>query len=328
MLHVCYVSPAVGLGHISRLRALAQELDKQCATKPEFLIFADEFEKNDLGAFECEIAPSCSDFVTTLKKKLEQKRFTSVIFDLYPKVEVVGLAAFLDNLKLRRINLIAIDCLINYHHVVDLIWIPSFIFLGSKDIENLQNIRVGWDTFILKQLPTFYTWVPGSKVTILTGGSDVTKLGDKLPTKLDESLKVGTEITWVRGPFASKPKIPKKSRLKWKIITNPTNLHSLFLESNYVLTAFGVTFFEVIQYGIPTVVFSPFESRDHLELGALQEFKVASTSQTMNCAVRDLVVLMNNDKLANKLSVNARDKMKVSGAPRLAAEIKDMADIR
>ena len=43
ILLVCYVSPMIGLGHLSRLLALAQTLKKDKKIIPEFLIFGDLF---------------------------------------------------------------------------------------------------------------------------------------------------------------------------------------------------------------------------------------------------------------------------------------------
>ena len=48
ILLVCYVSPKIGLGHLSRLLALAQTLKKDKKIVPEFLIFGDLIKKDEL----------------------------------------------------------------------------------------------------------------------------------------------------------------------------------------------------------------------------------------------------------------------------------------
>ena len=86
-------------------------------------------------------------------------------------------------------------------------------------------------------------WSPGSKVLILTGGSDVSKLGETLPAQLDEMLGKDAEVHWVRGPFSCTPNLPNSCRLNWTIYDSPEHLDELIVQSDYVMTVFGVSFF-------------------------------------------------------------------------------------
>ena len=68
----------------------------------------------------------------------------------------------------------------------------------------------------------------------------------------------------------------------------PNNLMKLIVQSNYVLTVFGVSFFEVLQYGIPTVVFSPYDNKDDKDLSALSKEDVAIVAyQFQNLLLRN-----------------------------------------
>jgi UDP-N-acetylglucosamine:LPS N-acetylglucosamine transferase len=94
-----------------------------------------------------------------------------------------------------------------------------------------------------------------------------------------------------------------------------------------VLTVFGVSLFEVLQYGIPAVVFSPYGDKDDIELTSLSEEKVALVSDNAQSAVDNLIKLMNNDKLAREYSTNALNKLSVNGAQKLSEEIYSLIGV-
>jgi spore coat polysaccharide biosynthesis predicted glycosyltransferase SpsG len=171
-------------------------------------------------------------------------------------------------------------------------------------------------------------WTPGSKVLILTGGSDVANLGESLPAQLDGLLAKNTEIHWVRGPFSSAPNLPEKCRLNWVAHNAPDQLDELIVQSDYVMTVFGVSFFEVLQYGVPTVVFSPYSNKDNNELNALLEEGVALVVNNPKLAIEGLLELMNNDELAKEYSVNALKKMSINGVQNFSKEIYSLMELK
>jgi len=162
----------------------------------------------------------------------------------------------------------------------------------------------------------------------LTGGGDVSNLGKTLPVQLDGLLDENTEIHWVRGPFSGSPNLPKKCRLNWTVHNAPERLDELIVQSDYVMTVFGVSFFEVLQYGIPTVVFSPYGNKDNNELNALSKEGVAMVSNDSKLAITDLIELMNNNQIAKEYSVNALKKMSVNGAKNLSKEIYSLIGLK
>ena len=146
--------------------------------------------------------------------------------------------------------------------------------------------------------------------------------------ELDELLDKNTEVHWVRGPFSSEPNLPKKCRLKWMVHNAPEQLDELIVQSDYVMTVFGVSFFEVLQYGIPAVVFSPYSNKDNNELDALSEEGVAMAVNNSKLAINGLIELMNNDELSKEYSMNALKKMSVNGAKNLSKEIYSLIGLK
>lgn len=322
ILLVCYVSPKIGLGHLTRLLALAQNLKKDKKIIPEFLIFGDLIKKTELESFVVHNFSLENDFTQTIKNLLEENTFKVIVIDVFQNHNICNLHNLFKQLKQQNIFIIGIDSLIEYCDILDLIWIPSFNFDIAKYTKSCKSLlKSGWDTYLIQKRLNHKEWRSGSKILILTGGSDISNLGKDLPTQLDYILEKNSEVHWVKGPLSDNPKLPEKQKLKWIFHDAPQQLDNIIVQSNYVLTVFGVSFFEVLQYGIPTVVFSPYENKDDKDLVALSKEDVALVSYNLKSAVKELSNLMNDEKLAKKLSINALKKMSINGSQQLSREI-------
>ncbi|MDA7563038.1 hypothetical protein OAI52_00635 [Gammaproteobacteria bacterium] len=321
VLLVCHVSAEIGIGHLSRLLAVAESLRNDNKIVPEFLILGDIFKKNELARFKVHSFALEDDFVDMINKTLINNEYAALVFDLYPNHNIDNLNELFRQLKQRDLHLIGIDGLLEHCDILDLIWVPAFNFDFSGHADCNSVLKSGWDSFLLQKRLAHTEWSPGSKVLILTGGSDISKLGETLPAQLDAVLGEVTDAHWVRGPFSDAPNLPKNSRLNWTIHNAPEQLDELIVQSDYVLTVFGVSFFEVLQYGIPTVVFSPYGIKDNKELDALSKEGVAIVEANSTCAINSLIELMNNEKLAREYSMNALRKMSINGAQNLCNEI-------
>jgi spore coat polysaccharide biosynthesis predicted glycosyltransferase SpsG len=321
VLLICHISSEIGIGHLSRLLALAETLRKDNNVIPEFLIFGDFIKKDELANFNIHAFSLADDFIDTIENILKISNFDALIFDLYPEHNIDNLDKLFVQLKQRNIYLISIDSLIEHCKILDLIWIPSFNFDCGKYTDCTSVLKSGWDSFLIQKRLQHKDWTPGSKVLVLTGGSDVSNLGKTLPVQLDELLDKSTEVHWVKGPFSGSPILPNKCRLNWIVHNAPEHLDELIIQSDYVMTLFGVSFFEVLQYGIPTVVFSPYGNKDNDELNALSKEGVAMVVNNPILAINSLTKLMNNDKLAKEYSMNALKKMSTNGVQKLSKEI-------
>lgn len=321
VLLVCYVSSTIGLGHLTRLLALAQAIREVSSTQIELLIFGELIERDEFSNFNTTFLSLSDDFESSVKKIVKAVKPAVVVFDLCPKSLPDNLIFIFEWLKDKDVKLVSIDSLTEFCHVLDLVWIPSFYF----DFKNKPNcsgkLKSGWDSFLIQKRLPGKDWQKGFSVLVLTGGGDVTNLGDTLPKQLDNLLNDRAEVNWVRGPYAKAPHLPDKTRLKWNIYNAPNQLDELILQSNYVLTVFGVSFFEVLQYGIPTVVFSPYDCKDNEELIALASEDVAVVETNSNSAVLALKNLMKNKELAKSISQRALSKLSVNGAQLFAKSV-------
>ena len=139
-------------------------------------------------------------------------------------------------------------------------------------------------------------------------------MGQTLPKKLDTNLKFNSEINWVVGPFSKHPKTPNNPINTWKIHQSPKSLDDLFLNCNYSITIFGVSFFEMLYYGVPTVVFSPYGNKDSKELAQIKKLGIALVAKDEDDAIVKINELMENSKLPKLLSKNSKKVFKQMGS--------------
>jgi spore coat polysaccharide biosynthesis predicted glycosyltransferase SpsG len=321
ILLVCYVSSKLGLGHLSRILALAQNLKKDKNAVPEFLIFGDLIKKDELNSFVTHNFSVENDFTQTIQGLLKDNNFKAIVIDVYQNHNISNLQNLLTQLKKQNIFIISIDSLIEYCDILDLIWIPSFNFDNNKYNNCKSLLKSGWDSYLIQKRLNNKEWKPGLKILVLTGGSDISNLGKTLPTQLDQILDKNSEVHWVKGPLSDDPILPEKSKLIWVLHDAPQQLDELIVDSNYALAIFGVSFFEVLQYGIPTVAFSPYDNKDDTDLAALSKEDVALVAYNLKSAIKELLKLMMDEKLAKKLSINALKKMSINGSEKLSKEI-------
>ncbi len=220
-----------------------------------------------------------------------------------------GIAVSIDNLDLQS--------------QVDITFIPSF--RGPATVVGAEvdlSVIFGWDCFLLNENAEPINWRPGHRVLALTGGSDATNLGCGWPALLDASLPESTDLNWVTGPFAQAPVWPQTPRIRMTQYIAPKGLQHLMTKANYAVTVYGVSFFELLQLGVPTVVFSPYGEKDRAELNEIRRERLAIVANDEVDATEKLVGLMANHSLAAALASRGAEKLGSPGINRLCEEIR------
>ncbi|WAR45410.1 hypothetical protein [Methylomonas rapida] len=246
-----------------------------------------------------------------------------IVFDLFVKRIPQNLTDRLSALHQDGVKLVGVDGLIDHRSDLDLIFIPSFR-CPVASIPSGAPIVYGWDCFLLNIPVALEVWRPGNKVLVLTGGADVTGLGKIWPELLNDRLPSSAELAWVTGPFAQAPVWPEVPRVKMINHAAPKNLNALMAESQYAATVYGVSFFELLGHGIPTVVFSPYGDKDAEELAAIAVAGVALVATDEREATELLCSLMADEILAASLSKRAREKRLHAGSERFVAEMSSL----
>lgn len=321
VLIVCHAGAGLGLGHLTRSLVVAQELKATLGARVNFLIQGDFVERSNLNEFHHRFISRSEDLLSHVSAETP---LDLLILDLHSACIPNRLESMLLEFKKSNTKIISIEALLAYRELLDLIFVPSFQVNDSLKVLGGAALVYGWDCYLIPEVNRKNPWVPGNKVLVLTGGSDATNLGQVWPSVLNEMLPKGTEIHWVRGPFAEQPVLPASVRVRFIVHDSPAALGPLMQSVNYAVTVFGVSFFELLHNGVPTVVFSPYGSKDEPELNQIKELGVALVAAAALEATHCLAELMLNAEQARELSERARTTLKSSGVKRFADEVKPL----
>lgn len=324
VLIVCHAGKGVGLGHLTRCLVVAKAMRQKFNASILILIQGESVRQDYLTGFEYKLLESNEDLSFAIRQQFLEQKINIVVFDLCPHQIPENFDNLLAELKLLNSKLVSIDGLIEYHDKLDLIFIPSFKFLPPPNLKIETPVVFGWDCYLLNIKKKQIKWKPGKRVLVLTGGGDTTKLGKTLPDQLNNVLPENTELNWVTGPFSDEPNFPTNNKFEMLNHQAPSALDELIIKSTYALTVYGVSFFELLYYGIPTVVFSPYENKDVNELNMIESEGVALVARDEVDAINKLKKLMENHKLAASLSERAKKMMSVPGRVKFTQTMSEL----
>ena len=324
VLIVCHAGRGVGLGHLTRSILVARSMQQKFGAYIQLLVQGDSIKQEYLSGFEYQFLEGDKDLGFVIRQQVQAHNIQIIVFDLYPLQIPESFSDLLSELRQDNCKLISIDGLIDYHNKLDLIFIPSFHFLPPLELNIEIPVLFGWDCYLLNIKSKPAEWKPGKRVLVLTGGSDVTKLGETLHAQLNAVLPDFTEVNWVTGPYAETPVWPELQKIKMSNYNAPSGLDELMLKSNYALTVYGVSFFELLYYGVPTVVFSPYGNKDDVELAVIEAEGIALVATDEIDAVHKLKQLMASDNLAMSLSKKAKQMMSVPGGQKFVQAVSEL----
>ena len=321
ILFICQANKKIGLGHLTRIISLIKKLDSENSISIKLLLFGDSLLEPRLKNIDSQIYNDTCQFKNNIIEEIEYTKTSLIVFDLCPRELPQDVEELLADVFKLNIKMVSIDSLYDKSNFFEFIWAPSFYNKFKNDLILNKKVISGWGSFLIQKRLKNPIWKSGKKILVLTGAADTEKLYDILPKKLDSGLDSKMEINWVQGPFSNKPTIPSNSIHNWVIHKNPESLDSLITETNYALTVFGVSFFETIQYGIPTVVFSPYGNKDNEELNSLKSEGVASVALSIKAAISNLNEIIINESYAINISKKALGKMKTNGVKKLSEKV-------
>jgi len=325
VLIICQAGKDIGLGHLVRSLVAARALRDERIATPHLLIQGPAVARGDLDDYPHDFVAPDADFVEAVENALAERSYHAVIFDLPQQRRPDGLTPMLQRLRNTGCKTVAIDGFVDVREMFDLIFIPAFRLSAPLDDVSRTPVVYGWDCFLLDVAHR----QPESRrksrsVLVLTGGSDATGLGRHWPPLLDKELPPDVTVDWVTGPYASPPTRPRAPSRRITEHMAPNRLDDLMIDAGYAVTVYGVSFYELLYYGVPTVVFSPYGDKDRDELAALAKERVALVATDEREAVAHLNTLMADDALADELSARAKSRMRDNGGRRFARCLADL----
>ncbi len=327
---ICHAGVGIGVGHLSRCLIVAKALKNRFASPIYIIIQGNKIDKPELGLYETDFISSKEDLAEKVKKMRKPAVKQVFIFDLHHGSINNSILELLAKMKKSDCITIGIDALIKYHSLLDMVFMPTFKQQPGPLPGSDTKIIRGWDCFLLNTLYDLApSWTFGTKILVLTGGSDTTGLGNTFPDILNTGLNnAEAEINWVVGPYADQPVIPRTHNMKWIFHQAPQSLDDLMVKTNFAISVYGVSFYELLHYGIPTVVFSPYGNKDDEELTTIAAEEVALVANNELDALDKLKKLMADSVLSSTISVKAKTKLSNSNGQRFVSELDELIKIK
>lgn len=321
VLIVCHAGVGVGLGHLSRSLVVAHALQQELGAQVQFLIQGDLVSLNVIDKFVHQFLPSNESLMKEVALLAWQNDIHLLVFDLHPLKIPSDIDDLFVDLRANGRKLVTVDALATHSRYLDLVFIPAFQFNPPPNTENVDKFIYGWDCFLLNVQQAPYPWQAGKNILVLSGGSDATELGRSWPCELNEDLPDDSNLHWITGPFAQAPVWPEYLRIKMHNHIAPTGLDNFMVNANYAVTVYGVSFYELLHYGVPTVVFSPYGNKDNSELKEISELGVALVATDEHDAIKKLMTIMEDKQLAATLSLKSLRQMSAPGKYKFTSSI-------
>ncbi|MBL4836918.1 MAG: NTP transferase domain-containing protein [Kordiimonadaceae bacterium] len=314
----------VGLGHLMRMLAVTAAMQDFMGAKMTVVIKGQQIEEPELS-----LVPHIwvDDFSSAAVATVLKDNPLHI-------VDLKDPGSFLterQKLEVSNSVLIGVDLPEIHLPVADMAWVPSF-YLSEKAAAH-ANIHYGWDCFLLRDAPLWQRGQGGTskKLLVLTGGSDVTGLGEHLPAHLSRILPDDISIDWVQGPYAAAPNVPDAEEGRdFTLLEAPANLPHLFGKYDVVLCVFGVSFFECMRAGVPTIVFDPVGAASPTEWAILQKEFPNIVASGLDEAVGKLVEMVSQG-VENASTENISEKLQQGPehfARKVAALMENTAPIK
>lgn len=300
---------------------MARALKESLGSHVALIVQGSEIETALCVEFDHTVLAITANLVEAISVQIKQLAIDILLLDLFPQQVLPGLREALPVWRAAGCKVVAVDGLLDLRDLLDLIFIPSIRCPPLYTSELAAPVVYGWDCLLLNVDEQPSVGPNGNHVLVLTGGSDTTKLGKSWPTILDQLLPSNSVVHWVTGPFADSPELPNNRRMNWEEHIAPPNLMNLMRRANFAITVFGVSFFELLHYGVATVVFSPYGHKDQADLDFIAASGVALVAIDEVDAAKQLSKLMSNAELALQLSAQARSRLRVSGIKRFCSEV-------
>ncbi len=319
VLFLCSAGVGIGLGHLQRSLVASKALVDNYAVEVHLIAIGENIPAYHVSSFPIRFHSTAKGMDVVLEDSLLAHKYQLICFDLFqPSITLLFnnvLAKYQENGH----KVVAIDGLKGCEEFVDLFFVPSFRAPANMTRYTSKRVVFGWDCYLLN-VDAKPAQGPKQGLLVLTGGSDTTNLGSIWPKLLGDTLPAKTLVNWVSGPFSGPSTLPENSGVVFNVHVAPNGLGPLMHETEVAVTIFGVSFFELIALGVPTVVLSPYGEKDTEELAEIDHLGIALVAKDIKQATDMSVALLSDAKLRASLSSRCSEFITSYSGQRFAKE--------
>ena len=159
----------------------------------------------------------------------------------------------------------------------------------------LKDYYTGPDSIIIVKNKKKISKVKNS-ILILTGASDLHNNIDKIVGIFEKKIKKKFKITVIQGPYAKDIKITKNSLHEWKIIKKKLNIDKFLLTSETVITSYGLSYFDALNFNCKVIVFTNNYKREKSNIDYIRLNKYSIFIENIN-RIPKLILNLRTKKL-------------------------------
>ena len=311
----CDGSTEIGMGHIIRCLALADELKEQHGSNIYFAIRRSTLGKNRI-----------KDYYPILESFEEDFDYAGWLIDCIEKVEAqilildardnLALAQLKQIKKYTKIKVITIDDPEDKRLAADMAFYPPVPQLDTMNWEGFNgSLYIGWEYVVLrKEFSKFYPRPENTipNVLVLMGGSDEHNMTEFVIDCLD-LVENPIYVNIILGPgynYSERLKQRLKSvKNRYTIYENPNSIAKIMSLSDMAVISFGQTAYELVSLKVPTIQISL--TNDHFNSSMLfQNVGVGVSVGQFSEVTKEKIVeyvqyFLSDKKLLNQMSEQA-----------------------
>ncbi|MEN6325467.1 MAG: UDP-2,4-diacetamido-2,4,6-trideoxy-beta-L-altropyranose hydrolase [Syntrophomonas sp.] len=308
ILFRCDGAQDIGLGHVVRCLALADELKNKHGCRVTFATHRSELGINIIKAEQYPVICPDKGWAEISEEKfleiaVKSSLCTTIIMDFREKISL----DFLNLLRQQGIMLVDIDDPDDKRLAADMAFYPPVPQVKKMDWTRFKGqLFTGWEWVILRK--EFAAYAKQQRKTndslhilVTMGGSDPAGFTLKALEALD-LLEEEFETTVVLGPgFFMEEQLQtllQRCRRNFTILRNVSNMPAVMAEADLAIASFGVTAYELAYMGVPAMYMCLTD--DHAEsceafvdagiainLGVLKDCKIGYIANRIQFLIRD-----------------------------------------
>jgi len=186
----------------------------------------------------------------------------------------------------------------------DLLFVPSFYHDGNATGQMIY----GWSNYLVAKVTRRALAGDVRKVAVIPGSNMSNDHLALLAKEVARAVPTDVSVTWV-GLAISACEIPELQHETWDVRPAIPGLAHYLSGFDMAVTAYGVSFFECLNMGLPTIVFNAAQTISEDEWTALKDEQVALLAASIDDVGAQMKQMMAEPALRQKLSGRAVARM-------------------
>ena len=288
--------PEVGLGHRRRMEWLQRELRDELSLEARLLIRSGALPPSAHASRQT--AESTELFSRTIQREVNKERASRIIFDLKWGLWENALPGLLRGFD--HVSTLGVDTPPSWCNLFENVFFPSVTLSEQHRLMGYSNWGPDW--LLMNRRAQPWTWRRGDEpqVLVLTGSLGYYDFSEWLGEVMAKSVSPSVKVYWLgahghaqEGKGITEPPVP---------IISDENLRQRQSSATYAVSRFGVSVFEMLGLGVPTVVLPGWGEHEEASVDFLEERGLALVARSRCDVGKKITQLTFDDDLALSLS--------------------------